>query len=201
MGLDLNKFLLERNIVSLNNYKSTIDDEIKQNYQAKIESARKHYFVALTEDDRIQKDNTAEGYTKGKSDILVKCPACEKDALLRRKIQRTQEMLQGVYITIKRDLILKDLSCYYCGLNITDYDQLKLEFKDKEKSLRDVRIAYDCPDYDCPDDDCPDYDCPDVDCPDVDCPDYDCPDVDCPDVDCPDVDCPDDDCPDDDCPY
>ena len=131
MGLDLKKFIPESNIVSLNKYKNTIDDEIKQNYYAKIERAKNHYFERLTEEDRIQKDNTAEIYTKGKFDIFVKCPACEKKALLKKKIQRTQELLRDVYITIKRDLILKDLSCYYCGLSITDYDQLKLEFKDK----------------------------------------------------------------------
>jgi len=176
MGLDLKTFIPESKIVSLDNYKDTIDDEIKQNYYEKIESAKKHYFEELTEDDRVQKAKT-EDYTKRKSDIIVKCPACGKNALLRKKIQRTKELFRDNYITMKRDLILRDLSCHYCGLSITDYDQLKLEFKDKEKSLRDIRIYYDWRD-DCPDDwrdDCLD-DCPDDwrdDCLD-DCPD-DCP--------------------------
>ncbi len=194
MGLDLKAFIPERNIVSLDKLKNSIDNEIMQNYLTTIESAKKHYFEALTVGDRKQKTET-EDYTKRKFDIIIKCPACEQNALLRRKIQRTKKLLRDGYIIIKRVLILKDLSCIYCGLSITDYDQLELEFKDKEKSLQDSRILFDCPE-DCPDDDCPYYDCPDDDCPYYDCPDDDCPDDDCPDGDCPDDDCPDDDCPD-----
>jgi len=156
MGLDLNTFIPESNRGSLNNYKNTIDNQIKQNYYAKIASARKHYSEELLENDRIQKAET-EDYTKKRFDMIVKCPACRKNALLRRKIQHTHGQLRDGYMAIKRDLLLRDLSCHYCGLNITDYDQLELIFKDKEESLQEIayRIPYDCPE-DCPDD-CREY--------------------------------------------
>ena len=188
MGLDLKTFIPERNLVSLDKLKNSIDDEIMQNYLTTIESAKKHYFVALTVEDRKQKAET-EDYTQGKFDIIVKCPACEENALLRRKIQGIKELLRPDFIIFNRDLILRDLSCFYCGLSITDYDQLELEFKDKEKSLQSYRIYLDPDDYP---DDCPEYyDCLEYhDCP-SDCPDGDCPDGDCPDGDCPDGDCPD----------
>ena len=178
MGLVLNTFIPESNLISLNNYKKDIDDEVKQDYYAKIESARKHYFNELTQLEQKQKAET-EDYTKGGFDKIVKCPACEKNSLLRRKIQRTQELLSEDYIIMKRELILRDLSCYYCGLTITDYDQMKLEFKDEEKSLRKAIYHHypdDCPEYDdCPEppEDCYGNDCPE---PSEDLYDRDCPD-------------------------
>ena len=197
MELEPKEFILEKYTSSLDKLKETIDDEIKHSYYEKIEAAKKHYFEELTEPERKEKVET-EDYTKRKIDIIVKCPACRNNALLRKKIQHTIEEFVH-YARIKQDLILKDLSCHYCGLSITDYDLLKLDFKDEERSLREIISYNDCPD-DCPPEDCPDYeDCPD-DCPPEDCPDYeDCPD-DCPPEDCPDYeDCPDD-CPPEDCP-
>jgi len=205
MGLKPKDFIPEKHLDTLGKLKNTIDDEIKQSYYAKIAAAKKHYNEELSQEEREQKAQT-EDYTKKHYDIIVACPACGKNALLRKKIQSTRELLRS-FVVIKRDLILRDLSCHYCGLSITDYDQLRLEFKDKEKSLQKVIYDYpdDCP-TDCPDDypdDCP-TDCPDDypdDCP-TDCPDDypdDCP-IDCPDDypdDCP-TDYPDD-CPDD-CP-
>ena len=93
---------------------------------------------------------------------------------------------------MNRALILRNLSCHYCGLSITDYDQLKLKFKDKEKSLRkaiyhhyqeDSPEYYDCPE---PPDDCYGGDCPE---PPDDCYGGDCPE---PPDDCYECDCPDD---------
>ena len=129
-------------------------------------------FEELTESEREQK-KTSEDYTKLRLGKLVKCPACKNHALLRKKIQRTSKRTGNKNI-ISPDLILKDLSCFHCGLNLTDYDQLKLEFTDEERSLKKYIIYDDCPD-DCP----PYYGGPD-DCPD-DCPPYyggpdDCPD-------------------------
>ena len=197
MKLEINEFILDKYIDTLNTLKDTINDEIKQGYYAKIEGAKKHYFEELTEEERKQKIN-AEDYTQRKIDTLVKCPACGNNALLRKKIQHIHETAKKHDI-IKRDLILEDLSCHHCGLNINDYDQLKPIFKDEERPLKSQIFYYDCPD------DCPDYDCPD-DCGPEDCPD-DCGPEDCPD-DCGPEDCPDDcgpeDCPDDcgpeDCP-
>jgi predicted nucleic-acid-binding Zn-ribbon protein len=197
LELKLQDFLDEEYIEELEGLKKTIDDEIKHNLKLKIATSKKHYFKELTEEEREQKKSTVV-YTKKRFDEEVKCPACENDALLQKKIQLTREPLE-TYERIRRNIILKDLSCHHCGLNITDYDQLRILFIDKEKVLRSLVSPYDCPedcpDYDCPDD-CPPDDCPEEDCPD-DCPD-DCPEEDCPD-DCPD-DCPPDDCPEEDCP-
>ena len=194
MGLELKEFILENYTDSLGKFKDTIDDEIKHSYYEKIEAAKKHYFEELTETERNEKVET-EDYTKRKIDIIVKCPACENNALLRKKIQSTSEEFVH-YARVKRDLILKDLSCHYCGLSITDYDLLKLDFKDEERSLRDIISYDDWPPEDCPLEDCPPEDCPPGDCPPEDCPPEDCPPEDCPPEDCPPEDCPDyDDCP------
>jgi len=197
MGLEPKEFILEKYIAPLDKYKNVIDDQVKQDYYTKIETAKKHYFEELTEQERVDKENT-EDYTQRRYDKIVQCPACKKNALLMKEIQRTRQLTRDDdRITIRRDLILKDLSCHYCGLNITDYDQLKLEFKDEEKSLKSITIYHDYPDYyDCPDDCPPEYDCL-TDCPDDCPPEYDCL-TDCPDDCPPEYDCPDD-CPDD-CP-
>jgi hypothetical protein len=164
MELEPKDFILEGYIATLDDYKDTIDDEIRHSYIEKIEAAKKHYFRELTVIDRKQKADT-EDYTKRKYDIIVECPACKNNALLSKKIQSTNELLENHLVT-KRDIILNDLSCHYCGLNITDYDQLKLKFGNEERSLRDIKTFYDCPPEDC---DCPD-DCPPEDCPPEDCP-------------------------------
>ncbi len=141
MGLEIKHFIPESYVSSLDRYKTTIDDEIKQEYQNKIEIAKRHYFEELTTSEREQKTNT-EDYTQERIDEIVKCPACRNNALLKKKVQRTSERIR-IKIIISRDLILKDLSCHHCGLNITDYDQLKIEFKDKEKSLMIITIDVD----------------------------------------------------------
>jgi len=173
MKLEPKDFILEEYIPTLDEYKDTIDDEINHSYIEKIEAAKKHYFRELTVIERKQKADT-EDYTKRKYDITVECPACKNNALLSKKIQSTTELLENHVVT-KRNLILNDLSCHYCGLNITDYDQLKLKFENEERSLRDMISFYDCPQEDC---DCPPEDCPPEDC---DCPPEDCPPEDCPD--------------------
>ena len=153
MGLELKEFILEKYTRSLDKLKDSIDDEIRHSYYEKIEAAKKHYFEELTEPEREEKVKT-EDYTERPNDIIAKCPACGNNALLRMKIQHTSEEFVH-YARIKRDLILKDLSCHYCGLSIADYDQLKLDFKNEERSLRESIISYDdCPD-DCPTEDCP----------------------------------------------
>ncbi len=171
LELQLQDFISKKYIEPLNKFKQTIDNEIEQNYLEKVAAAKKHYFDELNEEEQKQKKSTVD-YTKDKKriDEIVQCPACKNDALLRKKIQVIREPFE-TYAVIKRTLVLKDLSCYHCGLNITGYDQLKLQFSDKEKSLRSSISYYDCP-VDCPDD-CPPDDCPD-DCPPDDCPD-DCP--------------------------
>ena len=174
MGLNIEDFLSEEHKLNLDQFKKYIDDEIKQSYLVKIRLAKKHYFIELTEEERKQKADN-EDYTKmNQIDKVIKCPACEKNALLRKKIQLISENF-GYYEVIKKNLILKDLTCHHCALSITDYDQLKLNFEDEERSLNEKSVLiYEGPD-DYPDErvDCPDYDCPD-DCPDFDCPD-DCP--------------------------
>ena len=197
LELNLQDFLKERYIGSLDRFKKSIDDKIRDDYLRKIEAAKKHYFDELTAEERAQKEETKD-YTRKKYDDIVTCPACKNPALLR-KIKKSEIESFESHEIFKQNLILKELSCHYCGLNITDYDQLRLDFSDKEVNLPDVLIPQDCPD-DCPED-CPEEDCPEEDCPD-DCPE-DCPEEDCPEEDCPEEDCPDDcpeDCPEEDCP-
>ncbi|CAG0939394.1 hypothetical protein BROC_00615 [Candidatus Brocadiaceae bacterium] len=194
MGLELKEFISEKYTVPLHLFKTTIDDEIKRIYYEKIEAAKNHYFDELTEDDRRQKAATEDYGADEKLKIIVKCPACENNALLKKKIQLAHEL--GEYREIiRRNLILRDLSCHYCGLLITDYDQLKLQFKDEERRLPSSIVHLDYTPEDCPDD-CAPEDCPD-DCAPEDCPD-DCAPEDCPD-DCAPEDCPDD-CAPEDCP-
>jgi|GEM_PF-6312523 len=200
MGLEIDLFLKAGIVTSLNRLKASIDSQTKSSFYEKVEIAKSHYFEELTLQERDQKQNT-EDYNVRKIDKIVTCPACQQRALLKREIlQQVEPDID--FAVIKRRLILKELACHHCGLNVTEYEELILEFGNEEASLRDQRIITyyadedcpDCPDEDCPDEDCPD--CPDGDCPDEDCPD--CPDEDCPDEDCPD--CPDGDCPDEDCP-
>jgi hypothetical protein len=198
MGLEIELFLNAAIIESLNRLKSSIDSDTKNSLDQKIEIAKSHYFNDLTQQEREDKQRT-EDYDTEKHDKIVTCPACQQRALLKLQLQFRAESGSDLTV-IRRRLILKELACHYCGLNITEYEELLPEFRNEEASLPDRKIVTnyldDCPDEDCPD--CPDDDCPD--CPDdCDCPD--CPDDDCP--DCPDdCDCPDDDCPDcpDDCP-
>ena len=186
MKLDPKTFIQESYIDSLDNYKKTIDNEIINNYNLKIESAKKHYNVGLSYEDRVQKAN-AEDYTLKSYNLIVNCPACKNNALLTRKIQLNLTSTMRFSAVYSRNLILKELSCHHCGLNIKNYDQLRLKFIDRERVLKKL-ISHIYPDdYDCPPEDCPDdYDCPPEDCPD----DYDCPPEDCPD----DYDCAPEDC-------
>ena len=173
MKLDLKTFIPANYITSLDNYKKTIDDEIEHSYYVKIESAKKHYTTDLSDEDRVQKADT-EDYSEKLNDLIVKCPACENNALLTRKLQSNITTTTTFSIVYSRNLILKDLSCHYCGLSIKNYDQLRLKFIDKEKTLKNY-ISHTYPD-DCAPDDCPDdYDCAPDDCPD----DYDCAPDDC----------------------
>ena len=186
LKLTVNDFINQKYIISLNKYKKSIDDEIKNDLIEKIEIAKKHYLEELTADEREQKKST-ESYTLHEYDKKVSCPACDNNALLRKKVIYSEN--QNEPSILSKEIILKELSCHYCGLHIKDYDQLRMQFTDEEKVIKKFRVPTDCPDdcadYDCADD-CADYDCPD------DCADYDCAD-DCADYDCAD-DCADD-CP------
>ena len=190
MKLAVNDFINQKYTTSLDEYKKSIDDETKNDLIGKIEVAKKHYLEELNADEREQKKAT-ENYTLHKIDKKLSCPACDNNALLRKKVIYSED--QNEPAIVSKEIILKEFSCHYCGLHIKDYDQLRLQFTDEEKVIAKFHVPADCPD-DCPADcpaDCPDdcpRDCPD-DCP-TDCPD-DCP-RDCPD-DCP-IDCPDD-CP------
>ena len=121
--------------------------------------ARKHFFDELTDEERLQK-NTAQNYTKNKYDKLITCPACKNDALLRRTLKRTLSILQeGESLIVNTKIVIAEFSCHYCGLNFTNYDQLKYQFKEEEDILPDSVVRHyadDC-DCDCPeeDDDCP----------------------------------------------
>ena len=173
MGLDIDLFLKAGIVTSLNRLKASIDSQTKNSLYEKVEIAKSHYFEDLTPEEREQKKNT-EDYSVGKSDKIVTCPACQQNALLKRKIQQQVDPDFG-FVVLKRRLILEGLACHYCGLNITEYEELILEFGNEEASLPDKKMLLSDPDADCPDADCPDEDCPDEDCPDADCPDADCP--------------------------
>ena len=174
MELDIKDFISEDIILSMNNLKDTIDKEIEHSCQIKIEAAKNHYYKELTEVDRDQKADS-EDYVKRKFDKIVKCPACENKSLLRKVIQHDGELFID-QVAIKRKLILKDLSCHYCGLNITDYDQLKLKFESEERSLPNQILIYpdDCAPDDCAPDDCAPDDCAPDDCAPDDCAPDDC---------------------------
>ena len=202
LNLSINDFIKKDYTDDLDKFKKHIDDKIMHKILKKTVLARKHFFEELTDEERLQK-STAQNYTKNKYDKLITCPACDNDALLTRKLKKSFSVLpDGESFVIKSKLLIGEFSCHYCGLNFTNYDQLKYQFKEEEEILADSLVRHYADDFDdCPDDcDCPekDNDCPD------DC-NYDCPeeDDDCPD-DC-NYDCPeeDDDCPDDcnhDCP-
>jgi len=199
MELDIKDFISEDIILSMNNLKDTIDKEIEHSCQIKIEAAKNHYYKELTEVDRDQKADS-EDYVKRKFDKIVKCPACENNSLLRKVIQHDGELFID-QVAIKRKLILKDLSCHYCGLNITDYDQLKLKFESEERSLPNQILIYpdDCAPDDCAPDDCAPDDCAPDDCAPDDCAPDDCAPDDCAPDDCAPDDCAPDDCAPDDC--
>ncbi len=177
MKLIVSDFINQKYITSLDKYKKSIDDETKNNLIEKIEIAKKHYLEELTADEREQKKAT-ESYTLHKFDKKLTCPACDNNALLRKKVIYSED--QNEPTILSKEIILKEFSCHYCGLNIKDYDQLRLQFTDEEAIIAKFQVPTDCPDdcHDCPDDchDCPDdcHDCPDDchDCPD-DC--HDCP--------------------------
>ena len=184
LDLEIKDFIKEECVDTLENYKKHMDDEIASKLLEKITLAKKHYFEELTEVERQQKVTT-EDYTVGKYDKRnVVCPACKNNALLTKKLisHILREDTSNSLIIIKRRLVLKEFCCHYCGLNITNYDQLRFNFMNEEQVLKDLNYSVvpdDCGDCDCPDD-C--YDCGDCDC---DCPDdcYDCGDCDC-DCDC-----------------
>ena len=203
LNLNVIDFIKKDYVVStLEKYKANIDNDVMHKLIEKIARAKNHYFEELTEEERIQKTATQD-YRIIKKDKLILCPACKKDALLSRSLSLMQEDAETSSV-IKRKIIISQFSCHHCGLNITNYDQLKYEFKEEEEVLSDVLVgqfletfrAHPDDNCDCPNDCDDDCDCPsdcDNDCP-MDCDD----DCDCPsdcDDDCP-MDC-DDDC---DCP-
>lgn len=171
MKLDIKTFILQEHIIHLDKLKHTIDDEIGQKYYRIILVAIKHYFKELTADERKQKAESVH-YEKNVFDEEVECPACGNKALLRKEIRYSPELLENKEV-ITQNLILKDLSCHHCALSITDYDLLKLVFKDKEKALPNLISYHNIPD-DCAPDDCAPDDCAPDDCAPDDCAPDDC---------------------------
>ncbi len=177
LGEDISSYL--DNSATLDAWCTKINDDIHSKYIQLIAAAKKHYDDDLTEKDRQEK-RQYENYTVRKNDKRVVCPACENTALLERKVVYTTDEDEGIQQTTK-SVVLKNLSCHYCGLVVNQRDQLLIGFSGEENTSTTTTISSFFSNYDCPDD----YDCP-SDCAPEDCPDdYDCP-SDCAPEDCPD---------------
>jgi hypothetical protein len=185
LGLSLTNFINENCIESLERLKRHIDDEMNNKFIEKIEIAKKHYYDELNQDERNEKKKYQSYDLSEPTYKITPCPACKNDSLLKIHLKITSEAHERFSI-IRKNLVLKDLTCHHCGLIIDERDLLLLQYVAEEKSLSDkVVYHYDCPENDCPEDDCPEDDCPEDDCPEYDCPEDDCPEDDCPEDDCP----------------
>ena len=142
MKLDVNDFINQEYISSLDKYKKSIDDETKNDLIGRIEIAKKHYWEELTEDEREQK-KTTESYTLYKFDKKVSCPACENYALLGKKVIYSEDHNEPSVLS--KEIVLREFSCHYCGLNIKDYDQLRMQFIDEEQVIAKFHMPDDCP--------------------------------------------------------